>query len=93
MTTPNTLAFELAAELGNTYAVTSTQQGWIEIRLNPEVTLRGGLEFVRILVTDVRNYRLVHLTSNEVLKGEITFIGTMCAYLPALVREFCETEF
>ncbi|MGC7194396.1 hypothetical protein RA997_22890, partial [Mycobacteroides abscessus subsp. abscessus] len=39
------------------------------------------------------HYRLIHLTHNEVCKGEATFSGSMRGYLPAVVREFCEVEF
>ncbi|MEU9805459.1 hypothetical protein [Mycobacterium sp. NPDC050853] len=96
MATANTPVRPLIADvsdaLGGDYQVTTTARGWIEVRVRPERALSDNLDFARI-VTDDGEYRLIHLTHNEVCRGEARFSGSMRGYLPAMVREFCEVEF
>ena len=93
MTTPNPLAIELADALAPAFHVTTTEQGWIEVRVSGAWALSDKLDFVRAVILDDHHVRLIHLTHNEICKGEASFSGSMLAYLPALVREFCEAEF
>lgn len=37
--------------------------------------------------------RKAHLTHNEAPCGEARFTGSMTAYLPAAIHEFCEAHF
>lgn len=96
MTTTNTPVRPLIADvsdaLGGDYQVTATAPEWIEVRVRPERALSDKIDFARIVIEDCQ-YRLIHLTHNEVCKGEATFVGSMRGYLPALVREFCESQF
>ncbi|SLE16140.1 Uncharacterised protein [Mycobacteroides abscessus subsp. bolletii] len=87
-----TIADDLAADLGSDFQVTTTPQGWTEVRVRPERAIGDKIDFVRI-VTDDSTYRLIHLTHNAVCKGVATFSGSMIGLLPAVVREFCEVEF
>lgn len=87
-----TITEDLAANLGNDYQVTTTSQGWTEIRVRPERAIGDKTDFARVVIEDCQ-YRLIHLTHNEVCKGEATFSGSTVGYLPAVVREFCETQF
>lgn len=85
------LIADVSNALGGDYQVTAVQ-GWIEVRVRPERALSDNIDFARIVIEDCQ-YRLIHLTHNEVCKGEATFVGSMRGYLPAVVREFCEVEF
>ncbi|KAB7761777.1 hypothetical protein [Mycolicibacterium mucogenicum] len=87
------LAAGIAAALDSSYTVTVVNAVWIEVRVNPDNALRTDLDFVRVTVDDESYYRLIHLTHNGVCKGESTFSGSMVSFVPALVREFVETEF
>ncbi|OHU29044.1 hypothetical protein [Mycobacteroides chelonae] len=86
------LAASLRVELGDGYLITTTEEGWTEIHVNPAMALSDELDFVRVL-TDDHQFRLLHLSHNEVVCGEATFAGSMLGYLPAVVREFCEAEY
>lgn len=87
-----TIADDLAADLGSDFQVTTTPQGWTEVRVRPERAIGDKLDFARIVTAD-NTYRLIHLTHNEVCRGEATFVGSMLGFLPAVVREFCEVVF
>ena len=83
----NDFATELATALGADYAIAITDRDWIEV--NPANPLRDKLDFIRI-VQDDTHWQVFHLTHNEVLKGEATFVGSMVGYLPTAVRELAE---
>lgn len=83
----------LAADFGDDYLVTTTTEGWTEVRVRPERAIGDKADFARVVQLDDHHFRLIHLTHNEVYKGEVTFVGSMLGFLPAVVREFCEVEF
>jgi hypothetical protein len=88
-----TLTEDLAATLGAGYTVTrKITRGWIEVRVNPATALRENLDFLRITEDD-ELFEIFHQTHNDCCKGSVTLSGSMSAYLPAIVREFCETNF
>ena len=83
---------DLSATLGDSYAVTTTERGWVEVRVNPATALRDKLDFIRI-VNDDGTLRVIHLTHNEVLRGEATFNNSLTGFMPTFVREMCESIF
>lgn len=85
---------DVAAVLGTSYQVTTNKRGWIDIRVNPANAIGDPTKFDFLRIAQDDNvYRLIHLSHNEVIKGEANFSNSMTGFLPALVLEFCESTF
>jgi hypothetical protein len=92
-TATQTTAELLQAGNEDTYTVTTTANGWIEIRNNPARQLdpTTKLDFLRLVREDDNYWRVYHLTHNEVLKGEATFSNSFAAVLYSVVADFFAT--
>lgn len=86
--TQNSTAADLTAALPD-FFVTETPRGWVDIHVHPERALRDNLDFVRV-VEDDGTFRVISLTHNEILKGEVTLSGSMTGLLLTVVREILE---
>lgn len=75
------------------YTVTTTAEGWIEIRNNPDrqIDPTAKLDYLRIVPEDDNYWHLYHLTHNGVLKGDATFNNSMSGYMYGAVTTFFET--
>lgn len=74
--------------LGAEYAVTTTREGWVEVR--PANPTRDKLDFIRVAEDD-GTYNVYHLTHNAVQRGQMNLGGSMVGMLPGIVREMAET--
>lgn len=89
------VAEQLDDTLSHGFVVNVTDRGWVEVRVRPEYALRDNLDFMRVVVEDAEAdaYKLVHLTHNEVIKGEARVSNDLAWLLPTMVREWCEVTF
>jgi hypothetical protein len=69
--------------------VTITGRGWIDIHNNParQIDPTAKLDFLR-LVSDDGQWRVIHLTHNETLKGEATLSHSFVGHLHGMVTDF-----
>lgn len=70
------------------YATIRVGEG-IDVTVRPESRLRDDLDFVRVLEDD-GDYRVLHLTHNEVLRGEVRLSGSLTGMLSTVVGEIIE---
>lgn len=94
-TTPEALAADITATLGASYKVTVNDRGWIDIKVNPANAIGDPtkFDFFRIAIEDEAYYRVIHLTHNEVLRGDMTLTNSMTGLLHAAIRELCDSTF
>lgn len=76
----------------NDRVVTTTDNGWIEIRLDSayKVNPTAKLDFLRIAGGE-GEWTLYQLSDNGVCRGQATFIGTMVAALYGAIDTYFET--
>lgn len=91
MSTPTAALLQAGKE--DEYVVTTTPQGWIEIRNHPSRQLNPAaqLDFLRIVQEDDAAWTLYQLTANGVLKGEARFSNSLGGYLFTVVANFFES--
>lgn len=78
--------------LGSEFAVefaVDTSESWTDIRVRPERALRDDLDFIRVLADDA-TYRVLHMTHNGALLGEVALSGSSTGMLHMLIRELAE---
>lgn len=74
------------------YLVTTTTEGWIEIRNNParQIDPSKKLDFLRIAGGE-GEWTLYHLTPKGICQGQATFVGSFTSALYGAVIDFFET--
>lgn len=73
----------------DTFTVAANTYGGVDIRVDPKAALRADVDFVRV-IRDDNVLRVLHMTHNEVLRGEVTLTGSMTGLLAAVVRNIVE---
>lgn len=75
------------------YTVTPSPRGinGLDVHNNPlrQINRAAKLDFLR-LIEDDGTWQVIHLTHNEVIKGESRFSGSMLGWIPSVVDEFFE---
>lgn len=79
----------LAAGTQDRYLVAISEWGEIDVRNNParQINPAAKLDFLR-LVNDDGQWKLIHLTHNEVIKGEATLSNSFVGALYGMVSDF-----
>ena len=84
----------LAATVGDHFVVTTTPQGWVEVRVSPAAALRDELDFIRVVGGDCDgSVNVYHMKHNGVDRGEAVFDGSLSAFALGFVREMTEVIF
>lgn len=92
-TLATTTANTIQAGNADTFTVTITERGWIDIRNNParQIDPTAKLDFLRVVAEDENYFRLIQLTHNECIKGEATFSGALAGAMYEAIATFFET--
>lgn len=61
----------------------------VEVKVRPECALRRDVDMVRVIEDD-GTYLVIHMTHNEVIRGELRLSGSMTGLLSTVVREIVE---
>ena len=82
----------LRSAVGPAFQVTTSRGGHIaDVTVRPEsVGPSGKCDMVRVIEDD-GTYRVIHMTHNQVERGEIHLRGSLTGMLGTVVRELTET--
>jgi hypothetical protein len=79
----------LAHTIPDTFAVVATPYAGVDVRVKPEYALNDRTDIVGVMRDD-NTIRVVHMTHNRVIRGEVKLSGTMTGLLPTVVRNIIE---
>ena len=79
----------LAPALPETFTVTATPYAGVDVRVKPEYALNDRCDMVGV-IDDDGTLRVVHMTHNRVIRGEVKLSGSMIGLLPAVVLEIID---
>lgn len=79
----------LALTLPEAFTVTATPYAGVDVHVKPEFALNGRCDMVGV-IRDDETIRVVHMTHNRVIRGEVELSGSMIGLLPAVVREIID---
>lgn len=80
----------LAHALPETFTVTATPYAGVDVHVKPEYALNDRCDIVGVMRDDI-DIRVVHMTHNRVIRGEVKLSGTMTGLLPTVVRNIVDT--
>ena len=83
-----TAALDLITVPANFIAI-ANRWGGVDVRVRPEYALRTDVDFVRVTEDD-GTYLVIHMTHNEVIRGEARLSNSLTGLLSAMVREIVE---
>lgn len=61
----------------------------VDVKVRPECAIRPNVDIVRVIEDD-GTYRIIHMTHNEVTRGEVRLSGSLTGMLGTVVRELVE---
>ncbi|OCB43674.1 hypothetical protein A5721_23915 [Mycobacterium vulneris] len=80
----------LAPALPEAFTVTATPYAGVDVHVKPEFALNDRCDIVGVMRDD-DTIRVVHMTHNRVIRGEVKLSGTMTGLLTTVVLNIIET--